>query len=208
MARRRHRHDPDQEGAAKKDGKLLTPAGRLIMQGLIRGLESQRLPPERLLTNVTKADRQRSQAQEDQQDRGAPDARDRQRGRRRGEQAQKADPQLPERAGQPRSPAGSKSRVRPVSHHGPERVRAVGGSAAAVKAAQGIVARMRAFAAKLASLLKAGMPTALVQEIAGYGSVEGRTRVADVFLKASKSRWPRSVRPTPACRSTPMPPAR
>ncbi|MFJ9313804.1 hypothetical protein ACIRN4_06385 [Pimelobacter simplex] len=60
------------------------------------------------------------------------------------------------------------------------------GPAAAVKVAQSIVARMRAFGAQLVALVRAGMPAPLVNEIAGYGSVEG-SRVADVFLQASKA---------------------
>ncbi|WP_418061729.1 phage tail protein [Pimelobacter simplex] len=60
------------------------------------------------------------------------------------------------------------------------------GPAAAVKIAQSIVARMRAFGAKLVALVRAGMPAPLVNEIAGYGSIEG-SRVADVFLQASKA---------------------
>lgn len=60
------------------------------------------------------------------------------------------------------------------------------GPAQAVQAAQAIVARMKGFAEKLLKLTKAGLPGALVQEIAGYGSVEG-SRVADVLLQASKS---------------------
>lgn len=60
------------------------------------------------------------------------------------------------------------------------------GAAAAVQVAQSIVARMRAFGAKLVALVRAGMPAPLVNEIAGYGSIEG-SRVADVFLQASKA---------------------
>lgn len=60
------------------------------------------------------------------------------------------------------------------------------GAGAATKAAQGLAARMKAFGAKLTALVKAGMPGALVQEIAGYGSAEG-SRVADVFLSATKA---------------------
>lgn len=60
------------------------------------------------------------------------------------------------------------------------------GPGAAVQAAQAIVARMKAFAVKLVELMKAGLPGPLVQEVAGYGSVDG-ARIADVLLKASKS---------------------
>lgn len=59
------------------------------------------------------------------------------------------------------------------------------GAGAAAAAAKGLVSRMKAFAGKLTALLKAGLPGALVGEIAGYGSVEG-TRVADVLLSGSK----------------------
>jgi len=60
------------------------------------------------------------------------------------------------------------------------------GPGAAVDAAKALAARMKAFAVKLAALVKAGMPPALINEIAGYGSEEG-SRVADVFLQASKA---------------------
>lgn len=56
------------------------------------------------------------------------------------------------------------------------------GAGSAVKAAQSIVARIRAFAGQLTQLVAAGMPGPLVQEIAGLGSVEGK-RVADVLLQ-------------------------
>ncbi|HWJ07760.1 MAG TPA: hypothetical protein VNS46_00195, partial [Nocardioides sp.] len=51
------------------------------------------------------------------------------------------------------------------------------GPGQAVQAAQAIVARMKAFAEKLIKLTKAGLPGALVQEIAGYGSADG-SRIA------------------------------
>lgn len=60
------------------------------------------------------------------------------------------------------------------------------GAGSAVAAAQGIVARMKAFAQQLAGLVKQGMPPALVQEIAGMGSLEGG-RVASTFLSATSA---------------------
>lgn len=56
----------------------------------------------------------------------------------------------------------------------------------AVKVARGIVARMKAFAADIAALVRQGMPAALVREIAGMGSVEGG-KVAKVFRSATGS---------------------
>lgn len=44
---------------------------------------------------------------------------------------------------------------------------------------------MKAFAGKLAALVKKGLPGALINEIAGYGSQEGG-RIADLFLQMSK----------------------
>lgn len=175
---------PIKKGPPKKDGKLLTPAGRLIMQGLIRGLESQRLPLERLLTNVTK---QIGNALKHKKISKTAARQMREIVNAVAAEGNKLKAILNSRSELASSIAGGlKSEFDLSAITAPNEFGLSQGPAAAVKAAQGIVARMRAFAAKLASLLKAGMPTALVQEIAGYGSVEG-TRVADVFLKASKS---------------------
>ena len=56
------------------------------------------------------------------------------------------------------------------------------GANSAVRAAQSIVARIRAFAGQLTQLVAAGMPGALVREVASLGSAEGK-RVADVLLR-------------------------
>lgn len=49
----------------------------------------------------------------------------------------------------------------------------------------GLASRAKAFAGKLRALLKAGIPAGLVQEVAGYGTVEG-SKVADALLSGSK----------------------
>lgn len=59
------------------------------------------------------------------------------------------------------------------------------GPGALVNAAAAIASRMKAFAGKLAALVKKGLPSALINEIAGYGSQEG-SRVADLFLQMTK----------------------
>jgi len=59
------------------------------------------------------------------------------------------------------------------------------GPGALVKAAASIASRMKAFAGKLAALVKKGLPGALINEIAGYGSQEGG-RIADLFLQMAK----------------------
>ena len=59
-----------------------------------------------------------------------------------------------------------------------------GGSPTSI--ASGIANRMRAFAEKLTALVGSGLPSALISEIAGYGSVEG-SRIADQFLKMSQA---------------------
>jgi len=59
------------------------------------------------------------------------------------------------------------------------------GPGALVNAAAAIASRMKAFAGKLAALVKKGLPGALINEIAGYGSQEGG-RIADLFLQMTK----------------------
>lgn len=175
---------PKLKGPPPKDAKLLTPAGKLIMISLIRGLESGRTPLERVLQKVTQ---QIGSALKRHKISKAAAGQMRAIVQAIAGEANKMKELLAARKELAASTASSLSGEFNLSELTAKNEFGISqGPGAAVRAAQGVVARMRAFAGKISALLKVGMPTALVQEIVGYGSIEG-TRVADIFLKASKS---------------------